>query len=307
MKFYLSENIDFRALEKMREHADIVSDFSNVEEIDAMVVRSVRVTREVIEKAKNLKVIGKHGVGYDTIDIQAAEEHGVRVVYTPTANVRSVAELIVAFMTNLSRNISQADHEVRRSSIDKIAPKELTGLELEGKTLGLVGVGNIARQAAGILQRGFDMKVAGYDRYLDAARFADYGFEKYDDLCEMIGASDYVSVSLPLTDETRGMIGEKELQAFKPSGILVNTARGGIVDERALYKALKEGWLRSAASDVFMEEPPNGENPLVGLANFIATPHIGACTEEALYRMGMTVVEGVLDVLGGNTPKYPVV
>ncbi len=307
MKVYLSEIIHDEAIKKISEEAEIVSDFNSIEEIDAIILRTLKVTREMMEKAKNLKVIGKHGIGYDSIDIDAAKELGIKVVYTPTANIQSVAELIVSLMSNASRNICDAYSQIRNSALATIAPRDLIGVELSGKTLGLIGAGNIARTAAGILQKGFDMKVLCYDVYLDKEQCATRNMEKCDELDDLLSRSDFVSISLPLTDETRGMIGEKELDACKGNCILVNTARGGIVDEKALYQALKNGKIRAAACDVFLSEPPNAENPLTQLKNFIATPHIGASTEEAMYRMGMTVVEDVLAVLHGKDPLYRVV
>ena len=308
MKVYLSEIIHDEAIKKISEEAEIVSDFNSIEEIDAIILRTLKVTREMMEKAKNLKVIGKHGIGYDSIDIDAAKELGIKVVYTPTANIQSVAELIVSLMSNASRNICDAYSQIRNSALATIAPRDLIGVELSGKTLGLIGAGNIARTAAGILQKRVRHEECSVMTSIWIRNSAQRGtWKNADELDDLLSRSDFVSISLPLTDETRGMIGEKELDACKGNCILVNTARGGIVDEKALYQALKNGKIRAAACDVFLSEPPNAENPLTQLKNFIATPHIGASTEEAMYRMGMTVVEDVLAVLHGKDPLYRVV
>ncbi|MEK4197956.1 hydroxyacid dehydrogenase [Cytobacillus sp. FSL K6-0265] len=307
MKIFLNEYIHPTAVDKLKKHAEIVSDFKNAEEIDAIILRTTNVSREIIEKASNLKVIGKHGVGYDTIDINAAKDYGVKVVYTPKANVQSVAELIVALMTNVARNTSIAFEKVRKSEVKTIAPKELIGVELQGKTLGLVGIGNIALGAADILKNGYKMKVIGYDPYVSEEKCQDLGINKCENLEAMLGEADFINISVPLTDSTRKMIDLEKLKCCKPNAIIVNTARGGVIDEEALYYALKTGIIRAAASDVFIQEPPTAENPLTQLDNFVPTPHLGACTEEAMIRMGMTVVDEVLAVLKGEEPRYPVV
>jgi D-3-phosphoglycerate dehydrogenase len=306
MKVYLSEYIHPKALEKLRERAEITDNFNNPEEIDAILTRVVDVNRKIMESCKNLKVIGKHGIGYNNIDVNSAKDLGIKVVYTPLANVNSVAELIVTLILNVSRNITMVNTKVRNSEYKTIAPKESIGIEIAGKTLGLVGMGNIARTAASILKNGFGVKVIGYDPFLTKERAEEFGITKYETIEELIADSDIVNISVPLTEGTRNLINEKSFDHFKPDAILINTARGGIVNEEALYGALKNGKLRGAACDVFVNEPPTGDNPLVSLANFIATPHVGANTEEALFRMGMTVVDEIFKVLDGKEPNYPV-
>ncbi|MCD8141068.1 MAG: hydroxyacid dehydrogenase [Planctomycetaceae bacterium] len=306
MKIYLSEPIHADALSLLQARADIVDTFDEAESLDAIIIRAVTVTEETMARAKNLKVIGKHGIGYDSIDIAAAKRHGIRVVYTPLANVRSVAELVVTLMLAASRKLSNAIDGVRTGAYDRIGDPSLGGVELNGKTLGLVGTGNIARTVAAILQAGFGMRVLGYDPYADREALAELSIELCPDLKAMLTRCDHVSVSVPLNDSTRNLIGEAELQACKKGCVFVNTARGGIVDEDALYRALTQGPLRAGASDVFLNEPPTPANKLVGLPNFIATPHYGASTEEAMYRVGMTVIEEVFAVLDGKTPRYPV-
>ncbi|SNT25352.1 D-3-phosphoglycerate dehydrogenase [Anaerovirgula multivorans] len=307
MKIFLNEYIHPLAVEKLKKRAEIVTNFDHIEDIDAIILRTQRVTEDMIIRAKKLKVIGKHGIGYDSIDIEAARENGVRVVFTPLANVNSVAELIVTLMLSTSRNITIAHKKIAKSEFQTIAPKEIIGVEVEGKILGLVGIGKISQTVASILGRGFNVKVIGYDPHISWEKSNELGIEKYENLNDMISRADYISISVPLTDDTKNLIGEKQMNCFKPTAILVNTSRGGVVDEKALLEALKAGKLRAAASDVFLREPPNRENPLVELDNFIATPHIGANTEEALYRMGMTVVEEVMAVLDGRNPKFIVV
>lgn len=307
MTVYLSEYIYPEAEAFLRERVEVVDNFDHPEKLDAIIIRAVDVTREIISKAKNLKVIGKHGVGCNTIDLEAAKEYGIPVINTPFANTNSVAELIVGLMLTVSRNIAVCDAKSRNEGFSKIAPPEMTGIELTGKTVGLVGMGNIARRAGEILKNGFGAALVGYDPYCSYEQAERFGIRKYEALEEMIAASDIVNISVPLTKATENMISGEMFQHFKKDAILINAARGGIVNEDDLYEALKKGNLRAAACDAFVDEPPTGENKLMSLNNFCATPHIGANTEEAMVRMGMEVVKEVLDILNGKQPVHRVV
>lgn len=307
MKVYLSEYIFPEAEALLRSRAEVVDDLEQLETLDAMIIRTADVTREMISRAKNLKVIGKHGVGCNTIDLEAAKEYGIPVINTPSANTNSVAELIVGLMLNISRNIAVCDAQCKGTGFERIAPPEMTGMELTGKTVGLVGMGNIARRAGEILKNGFGVKLLGYDPYCSAEQADAYGIQKYENLEEMLEVSDIVNISVPLTKSTANMISGDVFSHFKKNAILINAARGGIVNEDDLYTALKNGDLRAAACDAFVQEPPNGTNKLMSLQNFCATPHIGANTEEALERMGMEVVQEILDILEGKNPVHRVV
>lgn len=308
MTVYLSEYIYPPAREELAKHCEIVDNFDEPEKIDAIVLRNIDVTAELMDKCKNLKVIGKHGVGCNTIDLAAAKERGIIVLNTPRANVNSVAELIVGLVLATARNILIAHSKSREGAFEKIAPAAMTGMELRGKTLGLIGTGNIARIAAQILHDGFGMKVVGYDPFVDKERMEAMGYEKYDTVPELIAVSDVVNVSVPLTPATKGLIAGDTFNSFKKGAVLINAARGGIVNEADLYEALKSGKLRAAACDAFVTEPPTKENTnLYELDNFIGTPHIGACAEEALERMGTQVVKEVLSVLNGGEPTFRVV
>ncbi len=307
MRVYLSEYIHPEAEQLLRMRAEIVDNFAEPEKIDAIIVRVLKVDKELMKKTKNLKVIGKHGVGCDTIDLLAAKENGIIVLNTPHANVNSVAELIVGLMLNISRNIVIADAGCHKGEYKQVAPKILTGIELSGKTLGLIGLGNIAKRTAEILRAGFGMKLVGYDPYISAETAKRLGIIKYEDIKDVIAHADVVNVSVPLTELTKNLLAGGVFKAFKPSAILINAARGGIVNEADLYTALKNKTIRAAACDAFVQEPPTVDNKLLTLANFCATPHIGALTEEALYRMGMEVVEEILSVINGNEPKHRVV
>lgn len=306
MKVFVGEYIHPDALARLKEKAEVVDTLDHPEELDGMLIRTVDVPRALMEKAKKCKVIGKHGVGYNTIDVEAAKELGIQVVYTPKANANSVAELIVSLILNVSRNISLANAKVRKSEFTKVGPVEIKGIELEGKTIGLIGMGNIAQIVGRILKNGFQMKVIGYDPFVTPEKAEELGIPKYETVKELIQNADIVNVSVPLTPATTNLIAKEELDCFKKDGILINAARGGIVNEDDLYDALKTGKLRGAACDVFVKEPPTAETKLVELENFCATPHIGANTEEALYRTGMTVVEDIIAVIEGKKPQFPV-
>lgn len=307
MKVYLSEYIHPEAAERLCRHAEIVTDWSHPEEIDAAIIRTAEVSRDIIAQAKKMKVIGKHGVGCNTIDLEAAREYGIPVVNTPSANTNSVAELIVGLMLTMGRRINYCDERTRGEGFSRIAPPEVSGTELTGKTVGLVGMGNIARRAGEILKNGFAVTLIGYDPYCSAEQAEAWGIQKYENLNELLEHADVINISVPLTPDTKNMITMENLKRCKKEAILINAARGGIVNEDDLYQALKDGVIRAAACDAFVEEPPNGKNRLMTLDNFCGTPHIGADTDEALYRMGMEVVENVLNILDGKEPEYRVV
>lgn len=303
MSVYLSEYIDPSCRAKLEEKFEVVDNFDKPEEVEAIILRVFPVDAALMDKLPNLKIISKHGVGCNTIDIDAAKERGIIVTNTPGANANSVAELIVGLMLDICRNITVADRKSQAGEFSSIAPKEMTGIELTGKTLGLIGAGNIARIVGKILVGGFDAKVIAYDPYMPAEAMASFGYEKVETVAEVIERSDIVNVSVPLTPETENLIAGDMFDKFKPNAILVNAARGGIVNEDDLYDALKAGKLRAAACDAFVTEPPTAANTkLYELDNFIGTPHIGAGTEEALIRMGDESVANVITVLEGGEP-----
>ncbi len=307
MLVYLSEYIDPEAEALLREKAEVVNTFDRIAEIDAIILRNIPVTAEMMDRAKNLKVIGKHGVGVNTIDVEAARERGIRVVYTPTANADSVAEMTVALFLALERGIVEANMNCRRGAYDRIGPKSLIGTEIGGKTLGQIGMGNIAQRIAAIMKNGFNCRVLGYDPFVSAEEAAARGFEKVDSLEEMLEQSDLVNINVPLVKSTERMISGDVFNHFKPSAVFVNAARGAVIDETDLYNALVAGKLKAAACDTFVSEPPTPDNPLLSLENFSATPHIGGNTEESLRRTGREVVEQTLAVLEGREPLHAVV
>lgn len=308
MIVFLNEHIHPDAWKILEAECTVVDNFDKPDAIDAIILRALEVDASVMDRCKNLKVIGKHGVGCNTIDLDEARRRGITVLNTPLANTNSVAELIVGLMIDIARNITLAHERTQAGAFARLAPQEMTGMEIAGKTLGLIGTGNIARQVATILQSGFGVKVAGYDPYVDREAMTKMGYEKYETVAELIAISDIVNISVPLTDATRDLISGDVFDNFKRGAILVNAARGGIVNEQDLYDALKTGKIRAAACDAFVAEPPTKQNTnLFELTNFIGTPHIGACSEEALYRMGVEVVSEVIRVLKGAEPTHRVV
>lgn len=308
MTVFLDEYINPQARKRLEEYATVVNHFDNPEAIDGIILRVYPVDAELMKKCKNLKVIGKHGVGCNTIDLEAAKRLGITVVNTPRANTNSVAELIVGEILDIARNITTAHNKSKNGEFTTVAPKEMTGMELTGKTLGLIGTGNIAQRTAAILTGGFGMKVVAYDPYVSAESMEKLGYQKYENVGDMIAQADVINISVPLTPGTKDLVSGEVFDRFRPGAILVNAARGGIVNEQDLYEALTSGKLRAAACDSFVTEPPSAENTaLYNLPNFVGTPHIGATTYEALERMGTEIVDEVLQVLNGGEAKNRVV
>ncbi|WP_054839494.1 NAD(P)-dependent oxidoreductase [Thermococcus sp. JCM 11816] len=267
-----------------------------VKDVDAIIVRSKpKVTRKVIEAAPKLKVIGRAGVGLDNIDLKAAEERGgIKVVNSPGASSRSVAELAIGLIFAVARKIAFADRKMREGVWAK---KQCMGIELEGKTIGVVGFGRIGYQVAKIANA-LGMKVLLYDPYPNEERAKEVG-GKFADLETLLKESDVVTLHVPLVDATYHLINEERLKLMKPTAILINAARGAVVDTEALVKALQEGWIAGAGLDVFEEEPLPADHPLTKLDNVVLTPHIGASTVEAQMRAGVEVAEKIVEALKG--------
>ena len=247
MVVYLSEYIYPKAAELLRQQATVVDTFDNIEEIDAIIVRGASVTAEMMDRAKKLKVIAKHGIGCNSIDVEAAKQRGIQVIYTPTANADSVAELTVALFLLLQRRLYEANEGCRAGRFTSIAPRDFLGTEILGKTFGQIGMGNIAQRIAHIMHNGFGVKVLGYDPFIDAEEAARRGFEKVDTMEELLERSDMVNINVPLVPSTKGMISRAMFDHFKPGAVFVNAARGAVIDEDALYDALVSGKLKAAA------------------------------------------------------------
>jgi len=272
-----------------------------IEDVDALIITSQhRVTKKVIEAANRLKVIVKYGSkpGIDNVDSEAASKKGVVVCYTPGANSDSVAEHTTALILALLKRLCATSSRLRQGSW---RDRSLLGHELLGKTVGIVGLGTIGGKVAEKI-RGFGVKLLVYDPYV-SEECAKQSGARLVDLETLLKESDVVTVHATLTEETVHLIGEKELKLAKESAIIVNTARGRVIDEKALIKALKEGWIAGAALDVFEEEPPRPDNPLLEMNNVLVTPHSASCTYEAYQREASMAAEAVLRVLQGKRPK----
>lgn len=280
------------------EEEDIIRDIRGC---DGMIVRTAKITRRIIEAADRLKVIARHGAGFDGVDLEAAREKGILVLCAPKANSESVAELAVFYMLHCSRNFKlvqklyKDDYRFAKFNVEKH--------ELNGKTLGLIGVGNIGGLVAKKAAFGFDMKVIAYDPYAEG--LPDY-IEAAESREEVFERADYVSLHVPATPETVNSVGEREFSLMKPSAFLINTSRGSVVDEEALIKALREKKIAGAALDVLKNEPIEKDNPLLEMDNVVTAPHIGAATMEASSRASLVCAEGIDDFLSGRKPEFVV-
>lgn len=274
-----------------------------IEGVHALIVRSAtKVPRSVIEKADCLKVIGRAGVGVDNVDVKAATEKGVVVMNTPSGNTISTAELAFSMMLSLSRNIPQAHGSMKAGRWDR---KLYQGVEINKKVVGVVGMGRIGTEFA---RRAFafGMRVLAFDPYLSLSRARSLQVELYENLDEMLAKCDYVTLHIPLTKETKGLINKNNLAKCKPTLRIINCARGGLVDESDLYEALKSNQIAGAAFDVYTEEPPGDDFALRDLDNFVMTPHLGASTAEAQESVGIEVAEAVGDLLQTGTVRNAV-
>jgi D-3-phosphoglycerate dehydrogenase len=272
-----------------------------MEAAQAVLVRVVRLPAESIRGAKQLRIIAKHGVGYDNIDVSAATACGVVLTNTPTANSLSVAEHALALLLAVARRIGESNRDLTLGKMR--TQKSYQGIELSGKVMGIIGVGGAGLHLARIAGRGLSMRVIGYDPYKDPW---PEGVERCRELGALLAEADFLSIHVPLTQETRNLIGPTALAQMKTTCVLVNTARGGIVDEAALDQAIRSGRLGGAGLDVVVEEPLKVEHPLVGLPNVILTPHMAGVTEEAMMNMARTAAQDILRVLRGERPRYPV-
>ena len=262
---------------------------------EVVVVRSrTKITRELIQRAEKCKIIARVGVGLDNIDQDAAKEKNIRVINAVEGAMNAVAELVVGLMLSLAREIPRADREVRNGNWIK---KELMGTELRGKYLGIVGLGNIGKRL-GRLAKSFNMNIIGFDVMpIDEEFSKEVGLMKAD-LGTLLASADYVSLHVPLLDSTKHMINAEKIATMKNTARIINTSRGGVIDEDALYDALKNGSLGGAALDVFEIEPATSNN-LRDLPNFISTPHMGAQTKEAQSLAANVIAEKIIQILRG--------
>jgi len=303
----VADAIAEEGIRRLREHAEVDVRLREpaatlremIPEYEALVVRSeTRVDAALIEAATRLRVIGRAGAGVDNIDVDAATRRGILVLNAPSGNTVAAAEHTMAMMLALARHVPQADQAVRAGRWER---SRFVGTELKDKVLGLIGLGNIGSEVARRAQA-FGMQVVAADRVVSQDRAAQLRV-KLLSLEEVLSQADFISLHVPLTPETRHLIDVRALARLKPTCRLINVARGGVVDESALFEALSEGRLAGAALDVFEREPP-GENPLLRLPQVISTPHLGASTEEAQITVAVDVADQIVTVLQGGQPRF---
>lgn len=269
---------------------------------DAVIVRLFQIRRADLDLPNQLKVIAKHGVGVDNIDARAAAEKKIPVVYTPAANSNAVAEHTIALLLALARRIEPAAQAVKQGRFHDRT--QFGGVEVAGKTLGIVGLGRIGWRVAAMAALGFGMRVVAYDPFVHAAP-EGLPFTTASSVNDLLAVADFLSFHVPLTPETRHLIGPERIPLLKPGCRIVNTSRGAVIDEAALVHALESGQVAGAALDVYEQEPLPADHPLCTAPNVLLTPHISSSTKESLDRMAIDAAQGVLDVLEGREPTYP--
>ena len=303
-RILITEGLAESGLALLRQEAEVIQSagLNGLGSVDALVVRGrTAVSSEVLAAASpRLRVVGRAGAGLDNIDLQAARQHGVIVVNAPGAGTAAVAELTLALMLALARQIPLAHTSLQRGEWRKA---ELSGVQLQGKTLGVIGVGRIGSTVAG-MATALGMRVLGHDPNLAEATLRERGVEPVD-LEALLARSDFISLHVPLNEQTHGMIDAARLAHTKPGAFLINTARGGVVDESALLQALESGRLAGVALDVFGREPP-GRDPLLQHPAVVATPHLGAQTAEAQQQAGLDIASEVLAALRGDPLRWRV-
>jgi len=275
-------------------------------EVDALVtLLTDKVDCNLLQQAKKLRIIAQYAVGYDNIDIECATRLGIYVTNTPGVLTEATAELTWALILATARRIVEADHFVRWGEWWRTGtgwhPKMMLGVELKGKTLGVIGLGRIGSRVAEIAVKGFGMKVIYYDTKRREDLEKELGVE-YRDLDQLLQEADIITIHVPLTDKTYHMINEERLKKMKRSAILINTARGKVIDTEALVKALREGWIAGAGLDVFEQEPLPPNHPLTAFKNVVLAPHIGSATYETRHAMAELVAENLIAFYEGREP-----
>lgn len=310
MKVYLTEKIHPDAVAFLQAHGEVVQGeqtdpayiIEHAAGCDAILIRSAVISEEIMAALPELKAVAKHGIGVDNIDIPAATARNILVLNAPFSNLNAVAEHAVMLIFAAAKNTVFMDRKLREGDFKIRSAKN--NMELQGRTLGLLGFGRIARMVAAKAQ-GLGMKVIAYDAYPnpEAAKELNVRMVSVEELQK---ESDFISVHVPLLDSTKKMVNAAFLSGMKDSAVLVNTSRGPVVDEEALYQALKDGVIAGAGLDVFDPEPPMADNPLYALDNVTVSPHNAALTGEALLAMAMDSATGIVDYLEGRNPQFPV-
>jgi D-3-phosphoglycerate dehydrogenase len=311
--FLVNTPIHIAALERLKEEVSVLTSYtaSSKEVLELLPqVHGVILGGGFIlgaaemDLAENLEVVGRHGVGLDNVDVAAASERGIPVVFTPYGPTESTAEHTLLLILAAARRLSQLDRAVRSGNFHIRDQPQAMGHELKGKTLGVVGFGRIGQRLAEMCRDALQMSVYVFDPYLDPEAVSKWGATYLEDLIELASKVDVLSIHTPLTPETHHLINRDVIRSMKPGGILINAARGAVVDEAALIEALQDGHLGSAGLDVYDPEPPASDNPLFQFDQIVLTPHVASFTDEGRRRMGLTVVEDTLRVLRGELPQY---
>jgi D-3-phosphoglycerate dehydrogenase len=275
----------------------------DIADCDALLARTEIIPAEVLEAAPRLKVVGRHGVGVDNIDIKRAEELGIYVTNAPESNAGSVAEHTIGLIIACSRFYIKCNQELRNGNFE--VRNQVRGFDVEGKTLGLIGVGRIGAKVANKAFNGLGLKVIACDPYIEKGNVPPE-VERMVGWEDLFRSADFVSLHLPSVEETKGIVGRSEFNLMKSTAFLINTARGDLIDEQELVAALRKGKIAGAGLDVFEKEPPQPASPLLSLTNVVATPHNAALTWECSARMAVHAAMGIVEVLSGNKPTWPV-
>jgi D-3-phosphoglycerate dehydrogenase len=311
-KILITEKIADSGIESLKKEFDVdvkldlAKDKPKIVEVigdyNALIIRSAtKVDKDILDAAKNMKIIGRAGIGVDNVDVEEATKHGIIVANAPQSNIISAAEHAMALMLALSRNIAKADKSLREGKWER---SKFEGAELYEKTLGVIGLGKIGMLVAE-RSAGFGMNLIAYDPYLSSEKARQLGIKLVDKLDDLLKEADFITVHLPKNKETLGLIGEKEIAKMKSTARIINTARGGIIDEKALAKAIDEGKIAGAGFDVYETEPCT-DSPLFSVENAVVTPHLGASTEEAQDKAGITIAEQVMAGLKGEFVSFAV-
>lgn len=304
MKVLVKDKIADTGIDMLKKHfdVDVKQEWTqeemkaHIKEYDAVIVRSAgKMTEDIINEADKLKIIGRAGIGLDNVDIQAATRRGIIVANAPQSNIVSAAEHAIALLLSQARRIPEADKSLKSGEWKR---SKLEGVEIYDKTIGIVGLGRIGSLVAS-RAKGLGMKVVAFDPYVARDKFDDLNVDMVADLDDLLKVADFISIHLPKTPETKGIIGAAQFKKMKDGVRIVNAARGGIVDEKALYEALKSGKVAGAALDVFENEPPKG-SPLFDLEQVVVTPHLGASTSEAQDKAGIMIAEQIIAGLKGE-------
>ncbi|MGB9780490.1 glyoxylate reductase [Caldanaerobacter sp.] len=311
-KVFITRAIPEEGLELLRKYCEVeVSPYDRmltkeellekIKDKDAVITQLTdKVDKEFFEAARNVKIVANYAVGFDNIDLEEATKRGVYITNTPDVLTNATAELAWALLFAAARRVVEADKFMRAGKFQGWAPMLFLGKGVTGKTLGVIGAGRIG-QAFAKMAKGFEMKIL-YNARTPKPEFEKETGAKYVDLDTLLKESDFISIHVPLTPETRHLIGERELKLMKNSAILINTGRGPVVDEKALVKALKEKWIYAAGLDVY-EREPEFEKELAELDNVVMLPHIGSATEEARRDMSVLVAQNIIDVIEGRVPR----